>query len=381
MKYFFLLAASAIILASCNSNKPGYTIKGTVANPALDGKYVYLCNLNSANSSPMDSVLVKNGKFTFKGTQETPLLTLIQFNKKDLFPTGKDLRDYGPGENQMFSTLLVLENAPLTVKLDTVSNISGTPENNSLQNFVNGIDDLRKKAAYLDDKIAVFRSLSKEEQQQIRDEYDGFMDQRSELAKQYIQNNSDKLSGAYIYWSFRRFLSEEDQMALLDQTGPTFKSAPGIEAIIKHFDVVKSVSAGKPFKDFTMNDTKDQPRKLSDYVGKGNYVLVDFWASWCPPCRAEMPHLVELYKKYHKKGFEIVGVSLDDKKENWEKGIKDLNITWPQFSDLRGWKNAAAALYGVNNIPSTFLIDPQGVIVARNLRGDSLEKKIEEIYK
>lgn len=381
MKYFFLMAASAALLASCSS-KPGYKIDGTVSNPALDGKYVYLCDLNSRNNAPMDSALVQNGKFAFQGVQDSPLVTLIKFNKTDLFPDGqKDRRDYGPGENAIFSAILVLENAPLQVKLDSVSTISGTPENDAFQAFINGIDNIRKESAYLDEKLAVYRELPAEEKEEVSNAYDGFMDKRIALAKEYINNNINKLSGGYTLQNFRYYMGEDEQIALADKADSTFKAAPGMSQLVSHLDVVKTVAVGKPFKDFAMNDTKGTERKLSDYVGKGNYVLIDFWASWCPPCRAEMPNLVEAYKQYHKKGFEIVGVSLDSKQENWEKGIKDLGITWPQLSDLKGWKNAGAALYGVNSIPATFLIDPQGKIIAKRLHGDELTEKLKEIYK
>lgn len=381
MKYFFLLAASAALLASCSS-KPGYKIDGTVSNPALDGKYVYLCDLNSRNNTPIDSTLVQNGKFTFQGTQDSPTLTLVQFNKTDLFPDGqKDTRDYGPGENTIFSTVLVLENAPLQVKLDSVSSIAGTPENDAFQAFINGIDDIRKESAYLDEKLAVYRSLSPEEKKEVANAYDGFMNKRAALAKEYINNNINKLTGGFVLWGFRYYMGEDEQLAIAERADSTFKAAPGMSQLMNHLEVVKSVAVGKPFKDFAMNDTKGVERKLSDYIGKGNYVLVDFWASWCSPCRQEMPNLVEAYKQYHKKGFEIVGVSLDNKQENWEKGIKDLSITWPQLSDLQGWKNAGAALYGVNSIPATFLFDPEGNIIAKRLHGDELTNKLKEIYK
>ncbi|MCC8170245.1 MAG: AhpC/TSA family protein [Parabacteroides sp.] len=382
MKYFFLLATSAAILAGC-STKPGYTIQGTVANPALDGNHVYLCDLNSRNNSPLDSALVQNGSFIFEGVQNTPLLAQLKFNKEVIDPAGqpKDKRMYNTGENYKFSIVFVLENAPLQVKLDTVSSVSGTPENDALQGFLNGIDRIRQEAAPLNEKIRDFKSLPEAEQKAVEAEYDRFMEQRADLAEAYIAANADKLSGGYVFWSFRYLLDEETQNTLVAQADSVFKSAPGVSALIEQLDYqTNELGTGMPFKDFTMNDLKGKPRKLSDYVGKGNYVLVDFWASWCPPCRQEMPNLVALYKQYHKKGFEIVGVSLDNKQENWEKGLKDLKMTWPQLSDLQGWKNGGAALYGVHSIPHTVLFDPQGNIVAKKLYDEELREKLAEIY-
>ena len=119
--------------------------------------------------------------------------------------------------------------------------------------------------------------------------------------------------------------------------------------------------------------------KLSDYVGKGKVVLVDFWASWCGPCRREMPNLVEAYAKYKNKNFEIVGVSLDQSADAWKEAIKKLNITWPQMSDLKGWQNEGAQLYAVNSIPHTMLVDADGTILARGLHGEKLQTKLEEV--
>ena len=121
--------------------------------------------------------------------------------------------------------------------------------------------------------------------------------------------------------------------------------------------------------------------KLSDYVGKGKVVLVDFWASWCGPCRREMPNLVEAYAKYKDKNFEIVGVSLDQDGAAWKEAIKKMDMTWPQMSDLRFWQSEGAQLYAVNSIPHTVLIDGSGKIIARGLHGEELQAKIAEAVK
>ena len=130
-----------------------------------------------------------------------------------------------------------------------------------------------------------------------------------------------------------------------------------------------------------MKDLKGKNVKLSDYVGKGKVVLVDFWASWCGPCRREMPNLVEAYKQYKGKNFEIVGVSLDRDEAAWKNMSKELKITWPQMSDLKFWQCEGAQLYAVSSIPHTVLIDGNGTIIARGLHGKALLDKIAEVVK
>lgn len=138
---------------------------------------------------------------------------------------------------------------------------------------------------------------------------------------------------------------------------------------------------GLMFHELTMVDLNGKAIKLSDYAGKGKYVLVDFWASWCGPCRMEMPNVVEAYKKFRAKGFEVIGVSFDQKKESWASAVKSLGMEWPQMSDLKGWQCAAAKTYGIMSIPSNVLLDPQGKIIEIDLRGEHLQKVLAEIYK
>ena len=142
--------------------------------------------------------------------------------------------------------------------------------------------------------------------------------------------------------------------------------------------IAKKTGIGATAMDFTQNNIAGKPVKLSDYRGK--YVLLDFWASWCGPCRAENPNVLDNYEKYHSKGLEILGVSLDDKKDAWVKAIKDDGLEWAHVSDLKGWKNEVAKQYNINAVPSNFLIDKEGKIVAVNLRGEELSQKLAEIF-
>jgi len=142
-------------------------------------------------------------------------------------------------------------------------------------------------------------------------------------------------------------------------------------------ETAKTTAIGSAAPDFTLNDVNGKPVSLASF--KGKYTLVDFWASWCGPCRQENPNVVKAYNTYKAKGFEILGVSLDDKKENWEKAIQQDNLGWKHVSDLKGWQSSAAALYDVKGIPMNFLLDKDGKIIAKNLRGEDLVKKLSEV--
>jgi thiol-disulfide isomerase/thioredoxin len=209
-------------------------------------------------------------------------------------------------------------------------------------------------------------------------QYEQVKENYAQFFEHHINDSIGQAMFARTPWGQRR-LTIEQLDAILAQAGPEFKATEVYQTAAERLNRMKLTSIGAPFQEIIAPSPEGKEVKLSDYVGKGKYVLLDFWASWCPPCRREMPALVELYQTYKDKNFEIVGYSLDDDADAWKKGIAELNITWPQLSDCARWASIPVQTYDVHGIPNTVLIDPQGVIIAKGLRDKKLAEKLQEL--
>lgn len=362
---YLVVAAAAIGMIACTGGKKaGYVVTGTVEG-AVDGDTVFLQEVVGRQLNKLDTAIIANGTFTFEGVQDSTVNRYITCKV---------------GDNGL-SMDFFLENGAIAIAL-TKDNDSatGTPNNDAYQEIRNKINALNVKATAFYESMGD-STLSEEQKEAKVKEFNKLEEEMNAIQAEGIKKNITNPVGVQLFkQSFYNMTTEENE-ALLQQIPANFQNDEAIVKIKELTDRQKKTAVGQKFIDFEMLTPDGKPVKLSDYVGKGKVVLVDFWASWCGPCRREMPNLVDAYKKYKGKNFEIVGVSLDQSGDAWKESIKKLGITWPQMSDLKYWQSEGAQLYAVNSIPHVVLIDGEGTIIARGLHGEELQAKLAEVVK
>ena len=362
-KLTYVLAAT--LLAACNSGNNGYTITGTVEG-ANDGDMVYLQGVEGRQLVKLDSAVIKNGTFTFTGKQDTAV---------NRYLTYKNNEDNGMAMD------FFLENGKIAIQLTKDSDAAtGTPNNDAYQEIRTQLNSLMKQMETLYSALSD-TTLTDEQREAKGKEIEGLQEKMIGVAKDGIAKNITNPVGIHLLKQNYYYMDVNELDPLMPQIPAMYDQDERIVQIKANVKQMKATAVGQKFTDFEMQTPEGEKVKLSDYVGKGKVVLVDFWASWCGPCRREMPNLVDLYAKYKNKNFEIVGVSLDQSGEAWENAIKQLNISWPQMSDLKYWDCEGAKLYAVSSIPHTVLIDKDGTILARGLAGEALQEKLAEVIK
>jgi peroxiredoxin len=210
-------------------------------------------------------------------------------------------------------------------------------------------------------------------------EFEGNMAALSQEILKFVHANQSSLASFYAAMSLDQMKYEKELVEYADQLKGKFPKNQAVQQFLKHMELVKPVSVGHQAPDFSIPGIDGKPVKLSDY--KGKYVMLDFWASWCVPCRKENPNVVKLYQQYHPKGLNIIGISLDEDKNAWQKAINDDHLAWSHGSELKNFNGPTVQSYQVQAIPSNFIIDPSGKIIAKNVTGNDLAAFFAKTFK
>jgi peroxiredoxin len=370
MKKIFITALAAITLFAC-SKQTNYTITGTVAIPEMEGSQVFLFMRGEDGlRSKIDSATIIDGTYNLVGTVKNPSLGML------LIGDGIEVEG-----QYAFWAEFIAENGNITITTDEErqSRVSGTKNNDLFQTFSDAQHDFFQEMeptwmalheAREAGNEALVQTLS-EESKERWEEWMAFM-------VEFIKNNINNPAGRGVLSSNVSALSvEQMKEAISKATKATLKTSE-VERIVTRIETLEKTAVGQPFTDFRMQDLDGNEIALSDFAGKGNYVMIDFTATWCGPCIHGKPAMIATYNRFKDKGFEIVSVWFDSDREAWINAAKAL--PWhAHMSDLNGWENEAREFYSINFIPQSVLIDREGIIIAKNLRGEDLDEKLAEL--
>jgi peroxiredoxin len=360
MKQILLLAAAVLVFAGVNAQQVSGIVRGG------NGKTIYL--FDDQDNNPDDSAVIKNEQFSFrvKGGKEPAVYALIlrDVNYPMLFVTGN--------EPIQFTTSVATYPIATSVK--------GNENTLAMQEYQKAFEPLIKQAQELNTEAKQVNPEDEPGKNAFRKKAETFSREVVNTGKQFITSHPKSIASIWLMMNeLRSRLEPEEFRQLFESLDNSVQESPYGQSVTAYVKSLKANVLNVAADDFSQEDTKGKAVKLSSFRGK--YVLVDFWASWCGPCRQENPNVVKAYNKFKDKNFTILGVSLDDNRDRWLRAINQDGLAWTQVSDLRGWGNEVAVQYGVQSIPTNFLVDPSGKIVARNLRGEELEAKLEQLLK
>jgi peroxiredoxin len=377
-----LLAALPLSVLGNETPMFEYSLKGDLTKLKEPAKKVMI-TYTAEGKRVTDSVVVENGWFALKGSFAEPMRLNLRLvvDSAEAAAVGINRR---PSMQRDFLTVYVDGGNVTVITVDSFSNskVVGSRSHDEHVKVTALLKPIVDKEMELEKQ---YRELAKAKDEagmkEMQKKFKELNNERKNIYSNYVKQNP---TSPYAIFAVSGFAGWDIDAA---ETEPLFKLLPATvqtsptgKTLATRLDIAKKTSVGVMAMDFTQNDTAGVAVSLSSLRGK--YVLVDFWASWCGPCRGENPNIVKAFNQYKDKGFHILGVSLDrpGQKDKWMKAIHDDNLTWTHVSDLQFWDNAVAKQYGIQGIPYSFLLDPTGKIIAKNLRGEELQKKLAEIF-
>ena len=365
MKRTVWIIMAVCALSACRE-RSGYTINGEIAG--ANGMSLTLKAVNMDSMVDINSCTVKKGKFKMKGLLKYPEYCVLYAGNNGPLP-------------------LFVENKVINIVIDLAnmqdSKVTGSPENDLLDEYNSKMMEFEESFSKVNNDYMSMVISDETDDEKVNGfiaQMDTLQQQRTDWLKQFAsKNHNNMVTALIVYSNLSHYITPDELEIYADGFDAVNSESPWVQSIKEKAVVAKSIETGQPFVDIRMSAPDGKEIALSDYAGKGKYVLIDFWASWCSPCRIANPNVVKMYDKYKDRGFEIVGVSLDNDKSQWTRAIREDKLTWPQMSDLKYWQSEGAKLYMVSSIPNTVLLDRDGKIIAKGLNPDELETKLAEL--